>query len=138
MRVGIFGKQGAGKSSLFRSLAGGEIQGKSAGICTIKVPDERVDRMAELFKPKKVTHVSITFEEIDPGEHELIGSETATRIRGVEVLALVVRGFVDDFHPVPADGLDPVRDFHSLHADLITADYLVAQKRIERMNKEKK
>ncbi|HEY5995587.1 MAG TPA: DUF933 domain-containing protein, partial [Candidatus Deferrimicrobiaceae bacterium] len=119
-------------------LAGGEIQGKSAGICTIKVPDERVDRMSELFKPKKVTHVSITFEEIDPGEHELIGSETATRIRGVEVLALVVRGFVDDFHPVPEDGLDPVRDFHALQTDLITADYLVAQKRIERMNKEKK
>lgn len=138
MRVGIFGKAGAGKSSLFRSLAGGETQGKSAGICTIKVPDVRVDRMAELFKPKKVTHVSITFEEIDPGEHELIGGETALKIRGVEVLALVVRGFVDDFHPVPGEGLDPVRDFHALQADLITADYLVAQKRIERMNKEKK
>jgi ribosome-binding ATPase YchF (GTP1/OBG family) len=54
------------------------------------------------------------------------------------VLALVVRGFVDDFHPAPEEGLDPVRDFHSLQSDLITADYLVAQKRIERMNKEKK
>jgi GTP-binding protein YchF len=138
MRVGIFGKAGAGKSSLFRSLAGGEVQGKSAGICTIKVPDERVDRMSDLFKPKKITHVTITFEEIDPGEHELIGSETAIKIRGVEVLALVVRGFVDDFHPVPVEGLDPVRDFHALQTDLITADYLVAQKRIERMNKEKK
>ncbi len=138
MRVGIFGKAGVGKSSLFRSLAGGETQGKSAGICTIKVPDERVDRMTALFKPKKVTHVSITFEEIDPGEHEAIGSDAATRIRGVEVLALVVRGFVDDFHPVPEGGLDPARDFRELQSELITADYLVAQKRIERMNKEKK
>jgi GTP-binding protein YchF len=138
MKVGIFGKAGVGKSSLFRSLAGGEGAGKSAGICTIKVPDERVDRMAELFNPKKITHVAITFEEIDPGEHELIGTDTATKIKGVEVLAIVVRGFVDDFHPVPEDGLDPVRDFHAIQEDLITADYLVAQKRIERMNKEKK
>jgi GTP-binding protein YchF len=138
MKVGMFGKAGVGKSSLFRSLAGGETQGKSAGICTIKVPDERVDRMTDLFKPKKVTYVSITFEEIDPGEHELIGNDAALKIRGVEVLALVVRGFVDDFHPAPPEGIDPVRDFHTLQADLITNDYLVAQKRIERMNKEKK
>ncbi|HEY3489773.1 MAG TPA: DUF933 domain-containing protein [Candidatus Deferrimicrobiaceae bacterium] len=138
MKVGIFGKSGVGKSTLFRSLSGGEIQGKSNGICTIKVPDERVDRMTGLFKPKKVTHVSITFEEIDPGEHELIGSESALKIRGVEVLALVVRGFVDDYNPAPPEGLDPVRDIHALLSELITADYLVAQKRIERMNKEKK
>lgn len=138
MRVGIFGKAGSGKSSLFRALAGGETQGKSAGICTIRVPDERVDRMSALFKPKKTTYVSITFEEIDPGEHETIGNDAAARIRGVEVLVLLVRAFVDDFHPVPSDGLDPVRDFRSLQEELITVDYLVAQKRIERMIKEKK
>jgi GTP-binding protein YchF len=140
MRVGIFGKAGVGKSALFRSLAGVDAptQGKNAGICTIKVPDERVDRMSVLFKPKKTTHVAITFEEIDPGEHELLGGDAALKIKGVEVLALVLRGFEDDFHPAPPEGLDPVRDFRTIETDLITADYLVAQKRIERMTKENK
>jgi hypothetical protein len=138
MRVGIFGKTGAGKSTLFRALAGGATIGKSAGICTIKVPDERVVRMTKLFKPKKVTQVSITFEEIDAGEHELIGGEAALKLRGVEVLVVVVRAFTDDFHPAPPQGLDPLGDFRALQSELITADYLVAQKRIERLTKEQK
>ncbi len=138
MRVGIFGKAGAGKSTLFRALAGGATNGKSAGICTIKVPDERVVRMTKLFKPKKVTQVSITFEEIDPGEHELIGTETALKLRGVEVLVAVVRAFTDDYHPAPPQGLDPLGDFCALQSELITADYLVAQKRLERLAREQK
>ena len=139
MRVGIFGKAGTGKSTLFRSLAGGgdaATTGKSAGMCTIKVPDDRVDRLSALFHPKKTTHIAITFVEIDPGETELLATETLTNIKAVEVLALVLRGFSDDFHPAPPEGLDPVREFRSLESELVLADYVVAQKRIERMAKE--
>ncbi|MCL5884186.1 MAG: DUF933 domain-containing protein [Deltaproteobacteria bacterium] len=139
MKVGIFGRPGGGKSTLFRALAGeaeGAAAGKGAGVCTIQVPDERVDALAGVFRPKKTTHVSITFEEIDPGETEFLPPPTQAKIKSSEVLALVLRGFSDDFHPAPPGGLDPVREFRGIETELVLADYLVAQKRIERMAKE--
>lgn len=139
MKVGIFGTAGAGKSTLFRALAGGEssAKGTQAGVCTIRVPDERVDRLSAVFRPKKTTHVSITFEDIDVKEEgELLSAETLAKIKGVEVLAIVLRGFSDDFHPAPPEGLDPVKGFRAIESELVLSDYLVAQRRIERMAKE--
>lgn len=140
MRVGIFGREGAGKSTLFRALAGGGdaagAPGRQAGVCTIKVPDGRLDRLASHFRPKKVTPVSITFVEVDPGEGTLLPPEALAAVRTVEVLAVVLRGFEDDFHPAPAGGLAPLAEFEAIESDLVVADYLVAQKRIERMTKE--
>jgi len=137
--VGIFGKAGSGKSTLFRALSGetgGTATGKHAGVCAIKVPDDRVDRLAEIFHPKKVTHISIAFHDIDAGEPDLLSTQALAAVKGVEVLALVLRGFADDFHPAPAGGLDPVAELGELSSALVLADYLVAQKRIERMAKE--
>jgi ribosome-binding ATPase len=139
VKVGVFGKPGAGKSTLFRALAGERRvspTGRQAGICTIRVPDERVDRLAEIFHPRKPVHVSMTFEEIDPGEAELLPAETLAKIKGADVLALVLRGFADDFHPAPTGGLDPAGELASIASELVLADYLVAQKRVERMMKE--
>lgn len=140
MKVGIFGNAGAGKSTLLRALAGGGEPrggaGKQGGVCAIRVPDDRVDRLAAVYRPKKVTHLSIVFSEIDPGETSLLPPETLTRLKQVEVLALVLRGFSDDFHPAPPAGLNPLGEYRSIESDLILSDYLVAQKRIERMTKE--
>ena len=140
MRVGIFGNAGVGKSTLFRALGGGSeespVSARAAGVCTIKVPDERLDRLAAVYRPKKVTPISITFLEIDPGDTALLSPEAVTGIKGVDVLAVVLRGFSDDFHPAPAGGLNPVKEFRAIESDLVVSDYLVAQKRIERMTKE--
>jgi hypothetical protein len=138
VNVGIFGNAGAGKSSLFRALAGGEgaPQGKQAGVCAIKVPDDRVDRLAEIFRPKKVTHVSISFHDIDAGEPEFLSTQALAAIRNMEVLAVVLRGFSDDFHPPPPGGLSPLAEFREISSAMVLSDYLVAQKRIERMTKE--
>lgn len=140
MRVGIFGNAGAGKSTLFRALSGGGDSpgggGRQGAVCAIQVPDDRVDRLAAVFRPKKVTHISIVFAEIDPGETSLLPPETLTLLKQVEVLALMLRGFADDFHPAPPGGLNPLGEFRSIESDLVLSDYLVAQKRIERMTKE--
>ena len=138
MDVGIFGNAGAGKSTLLRALSGGEEapQGKHAGVCAIKVPDDRVDRVAEIYRPKKVTHVSISFHDIDAGEPELLSPRALSSLRDVEVLALVLRGFADDFHPEPPGGLRPLEEFRAVSSALVLCDYMVAQKRIERMTKE--
>jgi ribosome-binding ATPase len=137
--VGIFGKTGSGKSTLFRALSGeaeGASQGKHAGVCSIKVPDERVDRLAEIFRPKKVTYVSIAFHDIDAGDPEVFSAAALAGLKNVEVLALVVRGFADDYHPAPPGGLDPAAEFREMASAMVLSDYLVAQKRIERMTKE--
>jgi GTP-binding protein YchF len=140
MRVGIFGNAGAGKSTLYRALAGGSdaaAKGQSAGVCTIRVPDERVDRLSSIFRPRKTTYVSITFEDIDVKEDgELLSPETLAKVKGVEVLAIVLRAFSDDFHPAPPEGLDPVKEFRAIETELTLSDYLIAQKRLERMAKE--
>jgi len=139
--VGIFGSTGAGKSTLFRALSGGgerSAQGKNAGVCVIKVPDDRVDRLAEIFRPKKVTHISIAFHDIDAGETDPLSPQALAGLRDVEVLALVVRAFADDYHPAPPGGLDPAAEFRRISSAIVLSDYLVAQKRIERMTKEAK
>jgi GTP-binding protein YchF len=138
VNVGIFGHAGSGKSTLFRALAGGDgpLQGKQAGVCAIKVPDDRVDRLAEVFRPKKVTHVSISFHDIDAGEPELLSTQALAALRNMEVVALVLRGFSDDFHPAPPGGLSPLSEFRRIASAMVLSDYLVAQKRIERMTKE--
>lgn len=139
MKVGIFGVSGSGKSTLFRALAGaGETaaKGLSAGVCTIRVPDDRVDRLSDIYHPKKTTHVSLAFEDIDTKEGELIPPDVLLMLKGVDVLTIVVRGFSDDFHPPPPEGIDPVREFRAVDSALTLSDYLIAQKRIERMAKE--
>ncbi len=140
MKVGVFGNEGVGKSTLFRALKGGqgESHGPSRGpeVCTIKVPDDRLDRVAAVFRPKKVTPISITFVEIDPGDTALLPPDTLAKIKGVDVLTVVLRGFSDDFHPAPPGGMDPVKEFRQIESELVVSDYLVAQKRIERMTKE--
>ncbi|MBE0606358.1 MAG: 50S ribosome-binding GTPase, partial [Deltaproteobacteria bacterium] len=141
MDVGIFGKTGSGKSTLFRSLSGAaeaSAQGKTAAVCAIKVPDERVDRLAEIFHPKKVTYISIAFHDIDAGETDPLSPQALAALRSIEVLALVVRAFADDYHPAPPGGLDPAAEFRELSSSIVLSDYLVAQKRIERMTKEAK
>lgn len=140
MRVGIFGNAGAGKSTLFRALSGGGEPsggtGKQGAVCTIKVPDDRVDRLAAVFRPRKITHISIVFTEIDPGEKALLPPETLILLKQIDVLALLVRGYADDFHPAPPEGLNPLKEFRSIESELVLSDYMVAQKRIERMTKE--
>ncbi|MEW6721463.1 MAG: DUF933 domain-containing protein [Thermodesulfobacteriota bacterium] len=141
MEVGIFGNAGSGKSTLFRALAGpaeGASQGKNAGVCAIKVPDDRVDRLSEIFKPKKTTHVTVAFHDIDAGEPDPLSTQALAALKNVEVLVLVLRGFEDDFHPAPPGGLNPVREFRDMASAMLLSDYLVAQKRVERMTKEAK
>jgi GTP-binding protein YchF len=139
VKVGVFGHLGSGKTTLLRALSGGggdPEKGGQAGVCTIRVPDERLERLSKIYRPKKTTHISITFEDIDPKEGELLPQDTLARIKGVDVLAVVLRGFSDDFHPPPPGGLDPVKEFRTIESELTVSDYLIAQKRIERMTKE--
>jgi GTP-binding protein YchF len=102
------------------------------------VPDDRVDRLARVFHPEKTTYVSVAFHDIDAGEPDPLSTHAATAIRDMEVIIMVLRGFSDDYHPVPPGGLDPISEFRSMASALVLSDYLIAQKRIERLAKESK
>jgi ribosome-binding ATPase len=143
MKVGIVGFPQAGKTTIFNALTGlkaeiggyGEAGKTNMGV--IKVPDERVDRLAQIFSPKKITYAEIVFADFVPQagrDRAALSASTIAQIRDAEAFALVLRGFTD---PASGDAPAPVRDLAAFEAELILADLAVIEKRLERLKKEK-
>jgi hypothetical protein len=142
MKVGLVGFARAGKTTIFNALTGlsAEVGGfekkREAAIAVVKVPDPRVDALAEIVHPERKKYAEVTFLDFPPPEERKMGLETETlvQMRESEALAQVVRAFDDPLATVP---LDPVRDLRAFHAELILADLVVIEKRLERLKKEK-
>lgn len=143
MKVGIVGFPQAGKTTIFNALTGlhaeiggyGEAGKTNMGV--IKVPDERIDRLSQIFTPKKTTYAEIVFADFVAQANRdkaALSASTIAQIRDVEAFALVLRGFTD-----PSSGEDPspVRDLAAFEAELILADLGVIEKRLEKLKKEK-
>lgn len=148
MRIGIVGLPRAGKTTIFNALTGAQAAtgsfgagGKKANLGVIKVPDPRLDRLAEIFKPKKLTPAEIAFADI-PGAAEgaEIGKEAATidLVKGCDALAVVVRAFPGEEVPHPKGSVDPVRDLVAIEGELALLDLIVVERRVERMAKDRK
>jgi len=143
MRVGIVGFPGAGKTSVFNALTGlaaetgyGAARGR-VNIGVIKVPDARVDKLAELCEPKKVTFAEISFVDYAAAaEAQVAGAALDAKglqeLRGCDAFALVLRGFESDR---PANPAGELRGFEE---ECILNDLAAAEKRAERMGKEGK
>jgi len=138
MKVGLIGHRGAGKTTIFNMLTGlraqvGGFGGKEeVHLGVIKVPDARVDKLAQIYKPKKTTYAEIRFTDFPPSEGEdNLKSNTAviTQMREVDAIALVL----DDFE----SGADPLRALNDLLTDMILADMTVVENRRARLKKEK-
>jgi len=136
MKIGLIGLPKSGKTTLFNLLTGASVAtsrydtGRSelhTGIA--RVPDMRVDRLSELFKPKKTTYA--TFEVVDLAgiaKGERSGLDTK-EFRNADALLHVVRAFADPALPAP----DPRRDIADLETELILADLEVVERRLERL-----
>jgi GTP-binding protein YchF len=139
MKVGLTGFPGSGKSTVFAALTGlGSVAGeRKAQIGTIKVPDARVDRLAEIHKPRKTTYAEVTFVDfppaLDPTRKAVLDAEMITALRDADALVQVVRGF-PDLAGAPARAADDVRAFTT---ELALADLAQIEKKVERMKKEK-
>ncbi|HVP54959.1 MAG TPA: redox-regulated ATPase YchF [Candidatus Eisenbacteria bacterium] len=143
MRTGIVGLPQVGKTSLFVMLTKQAVGHRAGGpreahLGVAKVPDDRLDRLAALYNPKKLIHASVEFTDVAALSQEAL-KETAfaANLRNVDALAHVVRAFQDP--SIPHVGtIDPLRDIKNIDFDLIVTDLGQVEKRLERVEKDLK
>jgi GTP-binding protein YchF len=143
MQTGIIGLPQVGKTSLFRILTRGRVDTKSEHAAThvgmARVPDDRVAKLAELFKPKKITYVSIEYVDIGGMQKDREkNAASLVPLREADALAHVVRLFENPAVPHPSGSIDPIRDIESIEIELMLHDLEQASKRIERLEKDLK
>ncbi|MCP4871657.1 MAG: redox-regulated ATPase YchF [Proteobacteria bacterium] len=137
MQVGITGFPRSGKTTVFQALAPGVSPGRDVTFGNIKVPDPRVDNLADHYSPKKTTYAEITFVDIagNPGatEAKALEAKTIAAMRNVDALVHVVRGYED---PMGMRDINIARDVADFNAELILADFEVVEKRVDRLRRE--
>jgi GTP-binding protein YchF len=138
MKIGLIGHRGGGKTTIFNMLTGLQAQVGGGGgreevhLGVIKVPDARIDQLAQIYKPKKTTYAEIRFTDFPPSEGEDLPKSSdaiISQMREVDAMALVL----DDFRPAG----DPLRALDDLLTDMILADMTVVENRRSRLKKEK-
>lgn len=147
MKLGIVGLPNVGKSTLFNAITKAGAESANYPFCTIEpnvgvvaVPDERLDRLAEMYNPEKVTPTTIEFVDIaglvrGASKGEGLGNKFLSHIREVDAIVHVVRCF-EDSNITHVDGsVDPVRDIETINLELIFADLESLERRIERTRK---
>ena len=146
MQIAIVGLAGSGKTTVFNTLTRGHAEtggygGVTLNVGVVKVPDERLERLAEIFKPKKVVYADVTYVDLPAppassegrvGTEELPADHLA-RLRDSDALLHVVRAFEDASHPHPAGSVDPARDIEQLDLEFTLADLAMAERRLERL-----
>ncbi|HTU32586.1 MAG TPA: redox-regulated ATPase YchF [Candidatus Acidoferrum sp.] len=143
MQTGIIGLPLVGKTSLFRILTRARVDARSApnqahlGIA--RVPDGRLVKLAEVFKPKKITYATIEYVDIGGLQKDREkNAASLVPLREADALALVVRLFEDPAVPYEGEKLDAMRDIESVEIELMLNDLEQATKRIERVEKDLK
>jgi ribosome-binding ATPase len=146
MQIAIVGLAGSGKTTVFNTLTRGHAEtggfgGMELHVGVVKVPDERLDRLAKIFKPKKIVHADVTYVDLPapPASSEgHVGTEDLpaehlARLRDSDALLHVVRAFEDASNPHPEGTVDPVRDIDRLDTEFLLADLALVDRRLERL-----
>ncbi len=144
MKSGIIGLPQVGKTSLFRILTKVNLSEhalanpREAHIGVAKVPDERLDKLAALYHPKKLTHASVEYVDVGAiGQDALKETAYIGHLRQVDALIHVLRAFESD--EIPHVGpIDPLRDIRNVEFDLMVSDLGQIEKRLERLEKDLK
>jgi GTP-binding protein YchF len=145
VRIGIVGLPNAGKSSLFNALtrAGAEAANYpfttlEPNVAVVPVPDERLDRLAELLKATPTVYETIAFHDIaglvrGASKGEGLGNKFLANIRETDAILHVVRSHRDDQVVHPEGRVDPIADIDTIETELVYADLEQAERRLERI-----
>ena len=147
MKLGMVGLPNVGKSTLFNAITNAGAQSANYPFCTIEpnvgmvsVPDERLDRLAEMYNPDKFTPATIEFVDIaglvkGASNGEGLGNKFLSHIREVDAVIHVVRCFENDDITHVDGSIDPKRDIETINLELILSDLDILQRRIDSRKK---
>ncbi len=140
MKIGLVGFAGSGKTTVFNAMTGLDAPvgfGGEIRVGTVKVPDERIDALSAIYRPRKTTYAEMAFCDI-PGEHGAekkgLSPRSLQQIRDQEALCLVLRDFPN---PALEGDPDPLGDLEAFHTECVLADLEVVERRLERARKER-
>lgn len=143
MKTAIIGLPMVGKTSLFTILTGVQEATRmgtmEARVGMTKVPDPRLEALARIFEPPKVTYATVEYLDFPAiSKESLANPQYLASLRNADALAQVLRVFQDETVPHEYGSVDPIRDADDLETELILSDLVVVEKRIERVEKDRK
>jgi GTP-binding protein YchF len=147
MKIALIGLYNSGKTTLFNALTGLNIEttiyptiSGEPNIGVVKVPDPEIDRLSEIYMPKKITYATIEYVDyigLTKGDLKQ-NRKVFDLIKDVDAIVHVVRAFYDESVVHPMASINPVRDIETVELELIFGDLELVEKRLERMEEGKK
>ncbi|GAB4175310.1 MAG: redox-regulated ATPase YchF [Calditrichia bacterium] len=144
MEIGIIGLPVSGKSTIFSTLTQHQVEQFSGKIeahrGVVKVPDNRLDQLTEIFNPKKQVNATIEYVEVPGLEKDAaksgFNSTFLTNLKNTDAIMMVVRAFEDEMFPHPEGEVDAARDLEIVDSEMLFSDLTVIENRLERLKKQ--
>ena len=145
MEIGIVGLPYSGKSTLFATLLNlkddsAQHSKQSAERGVVKVPDPRLDKLTEMFNPKKKVNATIEFIKVPglesaEGKSQGLPAQFMANLKNVDTILVMVRDFENEYYPHPLDRIDPKKDIEFINSEFLLSDLAVVETRVEKLEK---